>query len=303
MSKIILAGGSGFIGQLLAKHFTEKGDEVVILSRNPGAEGTLRRSVFWDGLNTGEWVEELEGADVLINLTGKSVNCRYNDKNKALILSSRVNATRVLGTALKQLTRPPRLWINSASATIYRHAEDHAQDDISGEIGEGFSVEVCKAWEAAFYAEKTVGVRQIALRIAIALGNKGGVLPYYLNLARFGLGGQQGNGKQYFSWIHEDDLKGIIDFLMVHEEISGTFNVAAPNPIPNKKLMQEFRKAVGIPFGLPATRLMLELGTWVLGTETELILKSRWVTPAKLLAQGYVFQVPEIRQAIARCLA
>ena len=302
MSKVILAGGSGFIGNILADHFMSKGDEVVIFSRSPQSDYSGVKSIYWDAVTLGEWVKELEGADVLINLTGKSVNCRYNAENKALILSSRINATNILGEALKKVKHPPELWINSASATIYRHAQDHPQDEETGEKGKGFSVEVCEAWEKAFYAYKIEGVRQTALRIAITLGSKGGVFPYYHYLAKYGLGGKQGDGKQYFSWIHEDDLKGIIDFIIEHKEIKDTLNVSSPHAVKNDELMQHFRKAAGMPFGLPATKWMLQIGTWVMRTETELILKSRWVVPGRLLDSGYVFEVPYIDQAIAKCL-
>lgn len=299
MSKIILAGGSGFIGHIFADHFVAKGDEVVILSRNPepGINGV--KSIFWDGQTLGDWVEELNHAEILINLSGKSVNCRYTEENKALILSSRINATRVLGEALRRIDAPPRTWINCASATIYRHAEDCPQDE---ETGTGFSVDVCKAWEDVFFASKIKGIRQIVLRIAIVLGSNGGVLPYFLNLSRFGLGGIQGNGKQYFSWIHEDDLTGIIDFLMLNEQISGVINVSSPNPVQNVDLMKAFRNATQVPFGLPATKWMLEIGTWLLRTESELLLKSRWVVPSHLLSSGYIFKVPSIDQAVQKCM-
>lgn len=302
MSKVILAGGSGFIGDIFSSHFIDKGDEVIILSRNPKPNKNGAKSIFWDGITLGDWVSELNHSDTLINLTGKSVNCRYTDENKALILSSRVNATNILGEALKKIDHPPKLWINCASATIYRHAEDRPQDEDTGEEGTGFSVDVCRKWEQTFHVNQVQGVRQIVLRIAIALGSNGGVLPYYLNLAKFGLGGQQGNGKQYFSWIHEDDLKGIVDFVISHQDIEGTLNVSSPHPVKNKQLMKSFRKVAGAPFGLPASKWMLAIGTWALRTETELILKSRWVIPARLIALGYIFKVPLIDQAIEKCI-
>jgi uncharacterized protein len=298
MAKIILAGGSGFIGQILAGHFIGKGDEVVVLTRNSNSTTGNVKYVHWDGQTTGAWVNELEGSDVLINLTGKSVNCRYNEKNKKEIFSSRLNAAKVLGKALNALKSPPPLWINAASATIYRHAEDRPQDDFTGELGTGFSVDVCKQWESTFFGQEAPGIRKIGLRIAIVLGKNGGVMPYFFNLAKFGLGGKQGNGRQYFSWIHENDLTAIIDFLVMHRELEGLFNVSSPNPIQNSEFMATVRKAVKMPFGLPATKWMLKIGVWALRTETELVLKSRRVIPTKLKQAGYKFKVENIERAV-----
>jgi len=254
--------------------------------------------VHWDGQSTGPWGNELENSDVLINLTGKSVNCRYNKKNKKEILRSRLDATKVLGTALAAMKSPPPLWINAASATIYRHAEDRPQDEYTGEFGTGFSVDVCKQWEAAFFEQDIPGIRKIGLRIAIVLGKNGGVMPYFFNLAKFGLGGRQGNGRQYFSWIHENDLAAIIDFLVANKRLKGIFNVSAPNPVQNNEFMAVVRKAVNMPFGLPATKWMLKIGVWLLRTETELILKSRWVIPGRLIEADYKFKVANIKQAV-----
>ncbi|MBA9078239.1 TIGR01777 family oxidoreductase [Rufibacter quisquiliarum] len=302
MAKIIIAGGSGFIGQLLSQHFTGKGDEVILLTRKPSARQTPARHVQWDATHLGPWVQHLEKADVLINLTGKSVNCRYTQKNRRAIISSRVNATQVLGEAVRQLQSPPPLWVNAASATIYRHALDGPQDELTGEVGTGFSVEVCTKWENAFYSQHTPGTRKIGLRLAIVLAQGGGVMPYYLNLARFGLGGRQGNGLQCFSWIHAQDLINSLEFLIQHEELEGDFNLAAPRPVPNHLFMQTVRNALGRGFGLRARKWMLEVGAWLLRTETELLLKSRWVAPARLLQAGYRFQVNTIEEAVALCL-
>jgi uncharacterized protein (TIGR01777 family) len=298
MAKIVLAGGSGIIGQMLAAHFTGKGDEVIVLTRGSNRIKNNVKYVNWNGAGIGNWLAELEESDVLINLTGKSVNCRYNDENKKEILSSRLNATKILGEVLGMLKHPPKIWINTASATIYRYADDRPQDEYTGELGTGFSVDVCKQWEAAFFEQGTPGTRKIGLRIAITLGSNDGVMPYYLNLAKFGLGGKQGSGKQYFSWVHESDVIGIIDFLIAHEELEGVFNVAAPNPVQNSELMNVVRAVVKAPFGLPATKWMLEIGARFLNTETELILKSRWVIPTRLLEEGYTFNVTHIKEAI-----
>lgn len=301
MAKIILAGGAGFMGGILARHFAGKGDEVIVLTRGAGRTAGNVKFVNWDGATTGEWAGELESSDVLINLTGKSVNCRYNEKNKQEIFSSRLNATRVLGQVVKQLQNKPEIWINIASATIYRHAEDHPQDEYTGEKGTGFSVEVCKQWEAAFFEQCISGVRQIALRTAIVLGQHGGVMPYYFNLAKFGLGGRQGTGNQYFSWLHEGDLNGIVDFLIKDKKCFGVFNAASPTPVRNRVFMGIVRKEVHMPFGLPALKWMLEIGARLLGSETELLLKSRWVLPARLTNAGYLFKVTELKRAVHLC--
>lgn len=301
MAKIVLAGGSGFMGQVLARHFAGKGDEVIVLTRGPQRQDGNIRFVNWDGATTGAWANELEGCSVLINLTGKSVNCRYNEQNRKEIFSSRLNATRILGQVLQQLTSKPELWINTVSATYYRHAEDRPQDEYTGEAGTGFSVEVCKQWEAAFFEQQIAGVRQVALRTAIVLGKNGGVMPYYFNIARLGLGGKQGDGNQYFSWLYEDDLTGIVDFLINNKKISGVINASSPNPVPNRVFMGMVRREVHMPFGLPATRWMLEIGTWLLSTETELLLKSRWVLPARLKDAGYIFRVTDVKRAVHLC--
>ncbi|GAA4320593.1 TIGR01777 family oxidoreductase [Mucilaginibacter gynuensis] len=301
-NKIILAGGSGYLGKVLAAHFSGQANEVIIFTRNPKTGNGNVKMVYWDGSTLGDWAKHLEDSDVLINLAGKSVNCRYNEANMAEIFSSRLNATRVLGEALKQTVNPPALWMNAASATIYRHAEDHPQDEYTGDIGTGFSIEVCKKWEHAFAEQVVPGIRKVALRISVVLGKNGGVLHYYTNLAKYGLGGIQGDGKQYFSWVHEDDLAGSIEFLIAHQELEGAFNIASPYPIQNHEIMRTMRKAVGVPFGLPASKWMLGIGTLLLQTETELILKSRWVLPARLLDAGYTFKVPYIKDAVEKSI-
>jgi uncharacterized protein (TIGR01777 family) len=301
-NKIILAGGNGYLGKVLAQHYSTLANEVIIFTRHPKADAGNIKTVYWNGANIGEWAQHLEDSDILINLTGKSVNCRYTEENMAEIFSSRLKATWILGEALKQTKNPPPVWMNAASATIYRHAEDRPQDEFTGETGEGFSIEVCKKWEAAFNEQMIPGIRKIALRITVVLGKNGGVMSYYTNLAKFGLGGIQGDGRQYFSWVHEDDLIGAIDFLADNKELDGAFNIASPYPIQNHELMRTTRKVIGVPFGLPASKWMLEIGTRLLQTETELILKSRWVLPAKLQKAGYEFKVPYIEQAIRKSI-
>ncbi|MDF2723607.1 MAG: NAD-dependent epimerase [Paenibacillus sp.] len=287
--KVVLAGGTGFIGTYLQQQLADRGYDVAMISRKSG-------HIAWD--SSGEIVEAMENADMLINLAGRSVNCRYNEANKRQIIESRTETTQRLGDALLQCKNPPRLWINSSTATIYRHAEDRPMTEAGGDIGKGFSVEVAKQWEQAFFAYSLPNTRQVALRIAIVLGEDGGVMTPYQNLVRFGLGGVQGSGKQMFSWIHIDDLLGIILFLQDHPELSGVFNCSAPHPVANHELMRSLRQAMHVNFGLPAAKWMLEIGAIFMRTETELILKSRWVIPERLLQAGYTFQYDTLDKAL-----
>ncbi len=308
--KIIIAGGSGFIGEEMIRYFG-KTNQLVILTRNIKAGNNNRnhysglneadltntRFVEWNGKTVGDWKEELNNADIVINLAGKSVNCRYTEQNKREILNSRTETTKVIGEAIQQITHPPELWINASSATIYRHATDKPQDEYTSEIKNDFSVQVCKQWEEVFYKQKTPNTRKIALRMAITIGAGGVMLPYF-NLLKFGLGGKQGNGKQMYSWIHIEDTCRIIDWLFDHKELEGTFNCSSPNPVTNEAFMKNLRHVTNTTVGLPAYTWMLKLGAWVIGTETELVLKSRWVVPTKLLESGYTFKYPLITEAL-----
>jgi uncharacterized protein (TIGR01777 family) len=296
--RIVLAGGNGFLGHSLIQNLQLPHASFIILSRTPGKRTKGAKTVWWDGEHTGDWCKELEGADVLINLCGRSVDCRYTEKNKKDIFDSRLLSTTVLGQAINETSQPPKLWINSASATIHRHAEDKPMNDDNIEFGDGFSVDVCKKWEAAFEKCLTPSTRKIALRISMVLGRNAGVLPVMLKLARRGLGGTMGNGKQYMSWIHEKDFAGIIAACIKHEEWEGTFNCSAPEPIPNKAFMQLIRKAAGVSFGLPASVWMLEIGAFFLRTETELVLKSRRVVPSRLMQNGFAFQFKNAADAL-----
>jgi len=292
--KIIIAGGTGFVGQYLTKKFTASGYEVVVISRN-------KNQASWD--NTFLITEALENAAMLINLAGKSVDCRYNEKNKKEIYDSRIDTTKILGNAIGNCKNPPPIWINSSTATIYRHAEDRPMTESAGEIGTGFSVNVATNWEKAFFDFKLPQTRQVALRMAIVLGSSGGVIKPLKNLVRFGLGGKQGSGKQMFSWIHIEDLFRTIIFVQQHNEVSGVLNTAAPNPVSNKNLMQSLRKHMGVAFGLPAPVWLLKMGAVLIKTETELILKSRWVIPERLSAAGFQLQFPDMDIALKQILS
>ncbi len=234
----------------------------------------------------------------MINLAGKSVNCRYDEKNRNEILQSRISATQTLGHSILKCNHPPELWINSSTATIYRHAEDRPMTEVGGEIGKGFSVDVATKWEEAFFAFQLPKTRQVALRMAIVLGKVGGALMPYLNLVKFGLGGHHGNGNQMFSWIHIDDVLHVILFIQKNKNLNGVYNCSSPNPVTNRVLMQTLRKKLNMPIGLPSPKWLLEMGAVVIKTETELALKSRWVVPEKLLKAGYKFKFPQIEDAL-----
>ncbi|MDQ1236393.1 uncharacterized protein (TIGR01777 family) [Paenibacillus sp. SORGH_AS306] len=291
--KVVLAGGTGFIGQYLEKRFASLGIEVQIISRQSP-------HIAWDdhqGI-----VQALDGAEMVINLAGKSVNCRYNEQNKREIMNSRIETTQILGNAILACEHPPALWINSSTATIYRHAEDRPMTETKGEIGSGFSVDVAKAWEEAFFSFSLPHTRQAALRIAIVLGPGGGVMTPFKNLVRFGLGGHQGSGKQMFSWIHVEDLFQIILFIQEWESLEGVFNCTSPNPVTNRELMATMRKVMHRKGGLPASTWMLNLGARVIRTEPELVLKSRWVIPNRLIKEGFMFKYGRLEQALHHIL-
>jgi uncharacterized protein (TIGR01777 family) len=289
MKKVIIAGSTGFVGKYFIKKFKSYGYNVVTISRNYA-------DIIWEDFNGIKYA--LEDADLLINLAGKSVNCRYNETNKAEIFSSRTETTETLGKSILQCQNPPRLWINASTATIYRHAIDRPMTEKNGEIGTGFSVEVAQKWEKSFFDFQLQNTRQVALRMAIVLGADGGVMIPLENLVKFGLGGKQGNGKQMFSWIHIEDLFQIIQFVATESEIKGVINCSAPEPVTNEDFMRTFREVKKIPIGLPSLTWMLKIGALIIGTETELLLKSRWVLPEKLIDKGFKFQLPTIESAL-----
>lgn len=303
--KIILAGGSGFLGQLLAGHLQARGWEPLVLTRKP-SPGARFREVAWDARTVGDWARELEGAEAVINLAGRSVNCRFTPQNRKLVMDSRVDSTRVIGAAIAGCAQPPRVWLNSGTATIYRHtlgaAHDEASTDFATtpEVHDAFSVEVAHAWERAQVVMPTPHTRQVRLRISLVFGPvPGGVFQILRRLARVGLGGRMGSGQQFVSWIHEEDFCRAVEWILEHEELHGPVNLAAPHPLTNSEMMQTFRRVCSaVPFGLPAAEWMLEVGAFFLRTETELILKSRRVVPGKLLANGLVFRFPEMEGAL-----
>lgn len=304
--RIVIPGGSGHMGQMLARYFQDRGHHVTVLTRGPYAAPW--QTVHWDGEQVGPWVETLEGADVCINLAGKSVNCRYHAKNRREIYDSRIGTTQLLNRVIADLENPPRVWLNASTATIYRHALDRPMDEVTGQLGGhelisetryapntwNFSVRVAKEWEAAFFGTPTPRTRKVALRSAIVFSPvPGSTLAIYLNLVRVGLGGTQGNGRQFVSWIHEIDFARAVDFLIERDDIAGPVNIAAPNPLPNREFMQALRDAWDMPNGIPAPQPLLEVATFLLRTESEPVLKSRRVFPRRLLEEGFRFQFPD----------
>jgi len=303
--KIVIPGGTGQVGTVLARAFLKDGHEVVVLSRRP--EKSAWRTVSWDAETLGDWVNEIDGADVVINLAGRNVNCRYTPENRRLIMDSRVNSAKAVGAAIANAQHPPKVWLQMSTATIYSHRYDAPNDDITGVIGGtetdappewAFSIEVAKGWEKAQTDCLTPQTRQVQMRTALVLGpGRGGIFDTLLGLVRRGLGGRSYDGRQYISWLHEQDFIRAVDFLIKREEISGAINLAAPNPLPNAEFMRILREAYGISFGLPASKWMLKLGALLMQSETELILKSRRVVPARLLATGFKFDFPDWPEA------
>ncbi len=297
----MIPGGSGQVGTMLARALHRDRHDVVVLSRR--RQTRPWRVMAWDGRNAGGWHSELDGADAVINLAGRSVNCRYNPRNRSEILQSRVLSTRAIGEAVAAAARPPRVWLQASTATIYAHRYDAANDERSGIVGGSepdapstwrFSIDVARAWERTFEEAAAPRTRKVALRSAMTMSpDRGGVFATLVRLARLGLGGRAGDGRQFVSWIHAVDFVAAVRWLIAHEEIEGVVNVASPNPLPNAEFMRVLRGACGVPFGLHAASWMLELGALFMRTETELILKSRRVVPARLLDAGFDFRFPK----------
>jgi len=299
--KIVIPDGTGQVGTLLARAFRADGHEVVLLSRR--RENGRGPVVLWDGQSLGPWVREMQGADAIINLAGLSVNCRYHAENRRQILESRIRSTRAIGRALAECVRPPRVWLQASTATIYAHRYDAPNDEATGILGGAepdapdtwrFSIDVAKAWERAADEVVLPRTRRVLLRSAMTMSpDRGGVFAVLLGLVRHGLGGRHGDGRQYMSWIHERDFVRAAYWLIDYDDVAGPVNLAAPNPIPNADFMRILRDAWGTRIGLPASRWMLEVGTFLMRSESELVLKSRCVVPGRLLQAGFAFDFPE----------
>ncbi len=310
--RIVIPGGSGQVGRMLAEHFQERGHHVTVLTRGPY---TARwPTVHWDGRTLGPWVETLEGADVCIHLSGRNINCRYTARNRRELHDSRIGPTRLLHEAFALIEHPPRVWMNASAATIYRHTLDRAMDEATGELGGNepisrrrrapekwnWTVELTKAWEEAFFSTPTPRTRKIALRTSLVMSPaRGSVFAVLSYLVRAGLGGTQGNGRQMVAWMHERDYARALEFLIAHEEIEGPVNLAAPYPLPNREFMAALREAWNVPNGLWAPEAALQIGMFILRTEPELVLKSRYVTPGRLLQAGFEFEFPRWPEAAA----
>jgi uncharacterized protein len=306
--KLVIPGGSGQVGTLLGRAFHGDGHEVVVLSRHASSRHAVSRHavsspwrvVSWDGVTSdGAWAAEIDGCDVVINLAGRSVNCRYTPENKQDIFESRVRSTRAVGQAIARASRPPGVWLQASTATIYAHRFDAANDDVTGVIGGvepdapetwGFSIDVARAWEDACVQAVTPRTRKVIMRSAMTMSpDAGGIFDTLLGLVRHGLGGRAADGRQFVSWIHEADFVGAVRWLIDHQRIEGAVNLSSPHPLPNAEFMRVLREASGIPVGLPATRWMLEFGAMFMRTDTELVLKSRHVVPRRLLDDGFAF--------------
>jgi uncharacterized protein (TIGR01777 family) len=298
--KIVIPGGTGQVGSVLARTFHDDGHEVVILSRRPAA--LPWRVVEWDAKTVGPWADEIDDSDVVINLAGRSVNCRYTEENRRQMMDSRVNSTRAVGESIAAAKNPPNVWLQMSTATIYSHRFDAPNDDVTGIIGGSepdapgswkFSIEVATAWERAANEADTPNTRKVLMRSAMVMSpDRGGIFDTMLGLVKRGLGGTAADGRQYISWIHDVDFVRSIYWLIEHPELSGPVNLSAPTPMPNEDFMRVLREAWGTSIGLPASRWMLEVGALLMRTETELILKSRRVVPTRLLDSGFEFSFP-----------
>ncbi len=295
--KIVIPGGSGQVGQILARAWTARGDDVVVLCRSSSVPAG--RVVPWDGKSAGAWTKEIDGADIVVNLAGRSVNCRYTPDNLQAMLDSRVDSTRIVGRAITDAAKPPRIWLQMSTATIYAHRFDEPNGESSGILGGneadaparwGRSVHIAKEWEKTLAGAETPSTRKVALRTTMVMSpDRDGIFDTMLGLVRRGLGGRAGDGKQFVSWIHDADFVRALDFLIEHD-LSGAVNLAAPHPVPYVEFMRALREASGVRIGLPATKWMLEIGAWAMGSDTELVLKSRRVVPERLLTEGFRFE-------------
>ena len=301
-NKLIIAAGTGFLGNVLIQHFNNKFEEIVILTRGKSEIKNNIKYVNWNAKTFSGWEEELENTDVVINLAGKSVDCRYTEKNKAEILASRIESTKILNEAILQCKNPPKHFINSSTATIYRHSEDKEMDEYTGEIGNDFSMDVAKSWEKTFYEVETPNTLKTAIRTSIVLGKNGGAFVPLKKLTQFGLGGKNGNGNQFMSWIHEKDFTRAIEFI-IEKELSGSINVVSPIPVRNETFMKKLQTAIGIRFGLPISKSMLEIGAKIIKTETELVLKSRNVIPKRLTENGFEFEFGDLDKTFKNLLS
>lgn len=298
MKKLIITSGTGFLGEVLIKHFQSQFDEIVILSRTEHDTKDNVRYALWDGKTLGNWKVEFTNVNTIINLTGKSVDCRYNQKNKDEILASRLNSTRVIAEAIKESRHKPALWINAASATIYNASLEKAQTEERNDVGDDFSMTVCKEWEKCFFSFTGLAERMIVMRISIVFGNEGGVYPVISSLAKKGLAGKQGSGKQMVSWVHTKDFANMVEWIMKTETKNTIYNCCSPNPITNKELMLQLKEKHKPLFSISTPVWAIKLGAIMLRTEAELVLKSRYIIPERALNEGFQFTYPVLKEAL-----
>ena len=296
MKKIVIAAANGFIGNHLCDYFSKE-YEVVGLVRRPMKSRSSIRYVQWDGKHLDEWQSELEGAEAVINLAGKSVNCRHTDENKKGILESRLNSTNAIGQAVDLCKDKPKIWLNASGASIYAFDKNEISTEKSEAYANSFIAEVSKQWEDAFYAFTYADVRQVALRTTVVLGIEDGAFPVVNRLAKMWLGGKQGSGKQFMSWIHIEDFVLAVEHL-INSTVSGHVNMASPNPVSNAEFMRTIRKANGRSFGLPTPEFALKIGARFMNTEASLILDDMFVAPQVLVDSGYQFKFPTLESAI-----
>lgn len=301
--RVVIPGGTGQVGAILDRALTAQGHEVVVLTRSPRNE----RQVRWDGSTIGDWARHIDGSDVVINLAGRSVSCRYTDENLEAMMSSRVQSARVVGEAIARAKRPPKVWLQMSTATIYAHHFDAANDERAGLIGGNesgvpgywaYSVKIAQNWEAAQEQADTPETRKVALRSAMVMSpDRGGVFDVLSWLTRLGLGGSVAGGRQYVSWIHDRDFVGAVQFLIERDDLAGPVNLAAPGPLPQRQFMRELRAAWRMPVGMPATKWMAEIGAFAIRSDTEFLLKSRRVVPRRLVDAGFIFDYPDWQAA------
>ncbi|KQC32710.1 NAD-dependent epimerase [Nonlabens sp. YIK11] len=293
MKKIIIAGGTGFLGNALKAYFQNQNIQIISLSRKRTPDTT-----YWNGSELGEWTKHLEDSDVLINLAGKSVDCRYNDTNRKAIHDSRIYSTRVLNLAMQQAISKPKVFLNASTATIYAHSETQINTEENGTLGDDFSTGIAKAWEKEFFSVQLDGVRKVAMRTSIVLGNDGGAFPMLKKTTKLGMGGKQGRGNQFISWIHVQDFCRAVDFL-IHADLEGAVNVTAPNPMQNENFMKLLSQQLNVPFRIDQPKWLLEIGAIFIGTETELLLKSRYVYPQHLMNSGFTFKYDTVESCLS----
>lgn len=299
-SKIVIAGGSGFIGQLLSDFYHHQNYEVVVLSRGNREKVHGIRFVNWDGETEGEWVKELEGCDTVINLTGKSVNCRPTKSNNKAVIDSRVRSTKVIGKAIQKLQSPPKVWINAGGVGVFSGADSDVPKDENAALGKDFSSEVAYHWEKAFNEAETPLTRKVFLRIALVLKKGEGFLQPMELLVKTGLGGTMGSGKQHFPWIHYQDLIQIFDYVRKSAQMSGVVHAVSPETVSNASFMKQLRQAIGVPIGIPAPAFAVRLGAYIIGTNGNLALSDNPAIPGKLIKEQYSFLFPDLKSALAQ---